>query len=118
MVVGDLHIVGILPFPTEDDAPLFVDTYGMDPGELAFQKLQAVAWGLAEVFERHGFVDGDEPVVGTFLDFWGNFARKRQVENFLTLLVSEADNHPLKILIFAYPASGKFSNLRIRANVV
>jgi len=110
MVVGDLHIVGVLPFPSEDDSPLFVDTYGMESGKLAFQKLQAVAWWLAEVFERHCFVDGDELVVGTFLDFRGDFTRKRQIENFLTLLVCEADNHSSKILLFAYPTSEKFSN--------
>jgi len=51
MVIGDLHMVGILSFPAEDDAPLFIDADGMESGELAFQKLQAVAWGLAKVFE-------------------------------------------------------------------
>lgn len=51
MVVGDLNMVSVLPFPSEDDAPLFVDTDGMESGELAFQKLQVVAWRLAKVFE-------------------------------------------------------------------
>jgi hypothetical protein len=65
MVVGDLHLVGVLSFPTEDDPPLFVDTDGMESGKLAFQKLQAVR-GLTEVFQRHCFVDGDELAVGSF----------------------------------------------------
>ena len=51
MVVGDLNIVSVLPFPSEDDAPLFVDTDGMESGQLTFQKLQVVAWRLAKVFE-------------------------------------------------------------------
>ena len=46
MVVGNLHLVGILAFPTEDDAPLFVDTDGMKSGELSSQKLQVVAGRL------------------------------------------------------------------------
>lgn len=51
MVVGDLNMVSVLPFPLEGDAPLFVDADGMESGELAFQKLQVVAWRLAKVFE-------------------------------------------------------------------
>lgn len=51
MVVGDLNMVSVLPFPSEDDAPLFVDTDGMESGELAFQKLHVVTWRLAKVFE-------------------------------------------------------------------
>ena len=51
MVVGDLNIVSVLPFPSEDDAPLVVYTDGMESGELAFQKFQMVAWRLTKVFE-------------------------------------------------------------------
>ena len=51
MVVGDFNIVSVLPFPSEDDAPLFVYTDGMESGELAFQKFQMVAWRLTKVFE-------------------------------------------------------------------
>ena len=113
MVVGDLHVAGVLPFPSEDDAPLFVDTDGMESGELAFHKLQAVAGGLPKVFEIYRFMDGNELVICTLLDCRGDFARKRQVENFLTLFVSEADNHDQKILKSAYPASENFLYLRI-----
>jgi len=49
MVAGDLHLVGILPFPSEDNAPLLVDTDGMVSSEPAFQRLQAVARWLAKV---------------------------------------------------------------------
>jgi hypothetical protein len=57
MIVGDLHVVGVLAFPLEDDAPLFVDADGMESGEIAFQKLQVIAGRLAKVFERHRLMD-------------------------------------------------------------
>jgi hypothetical protein len=50
-LAGDLNMVGVLPFPAEDDAPLLVDTDGMKSGELALQKLQVIAWRLAKVFK-------------------------------------------------------------------
>ena len=47
MVVGDLNMVSVLPFPSEDDAPLFVDTDGMESGELAFQRKAAIRFRMA-----------------------------------------------------------------------
>jgi hypothetical protein len=78
MVVDDLHVAGVLPFPSEDDSPLFVDADGMESSEVAFQKLQVVAGRLAKVFERYRLMDRNELVIGTLLDTWGYFARKRQ----------------------------------------
>ena len=37
-----LTVLGVLPLPSEDDPPLFVDSDGMESGEFAFQSLQDV----------------------------------------------------------------------------
>ena len=63
-------------------------------------------------------MDGNELVIGSFLNVWGDFTRNRQVENFFTFFVSEGDDHKSKVLVFAYFASGKFLNLRIRSRLV
>ncbi len=63
-------------------------------------------------------MDGNELVIGSFLNVWGDFTRNRQVENFFTFFVSEGDNHKFKVLVFAYFASGKFLNLHIRCRLV
>ena len=76
MVIGDLNFAGVCSFPLEDNAPLFVDADRMESGELTFQKLQMVAWGLAKVFERDGFIDGNEFVISALLNFPGDFARR------------------------------------------
>ena len=89
VVVGDLHVVGIFPFPSENDAPLFVDSNGMKSGELALQKLQVVTGWLTKVFDGFRFMDSNEFMIGTFLDFLGDFTRRRQVENFFALFISE-----------------------------
>ena len=47
MVVGDLNMVSVLPFPSEDDAPLFVDADGMESGALAFQRKAAILIRMA-----------------------------------------------------------------------
>ena len=72
MVVGDFHFVGILAFPAEDDAPLVVDLDRMESVQTAPQRLQAVAGRIAEVFKGFGFMDGDELVIRTLLDFPGD----------------------------------------------
>jgi hypothetical protein len=63
-------------------------------------------------------MDGNELVIGSFLNVRGDFTRNRQVENFLTFFVSEGDDHKFVILIFAYYASRNFLNLRIRSRLV
>ena len=63
-------------------------------------------------------MDGNELVIGSFLNVRGDFTRNRQVENFLTFFVSEGDDHKFKVLVFAYFASGNFLNLRIRSRLV
>jgi hypothetical protein len=52
-------------------------------------------------------MDRNELVIGTLLDIWGHFARKRQFENFLTLFVSETDNHNKQLLKSAYSRKRK-----------
>jgi hypothetical protein len=50
MVVGDFHIVGVLALPAEHDAPLVVDSDGMQAFHATAQRLQAVPRRGAEVF--------------------------------------------------------------------
>ncbi len=48
-----------------------------------------VAGWLTEVFDGFGFLDGNEFMISAFLDFLSDFTRRRQIEKFFALFVSE-----------------------------
>jgi hypothetical protein len=102
MVIGDFHFGGAACFPTEDDAPLLVDADGMEAVQVPAERFKAVSWRITEVIEGFGFMDGDELVIGAFLNFAGKFAGKLQIENLRALFVSQAQNHRRKLLKSAY----------------
>jgi hypothetical protein len=102
MVVGDFHLGGAISFPVENDAPLVIDADGMEAIQLPPESLQAVPWRVAEVIEGVGFMDGDELVIGTFLNFARKFTGELQMKNLFTLFVPEAQNHGGKLLKTAY----------------
>ena len=113
MVIGDFHFACVICLPTENNAPLVVDTNGMVSGEISSQEFQTVSRRIAEVVEGFRRMDRYQLVIRTLLDFLWNFAGKGQIENLLALLVSEAKNHGHKILKFAYNARKQFSKQRI-----
>jgi hypothetical protein len=51
MVVGDHHIVGIISFPSKNDAPLIVDPNGIEAMQFSAQDFQMVSGRIAEIFE-------------------------------------------------------------------
>jgi len=102
MVVGDFHFGGAVSFPAEDDAPLVVDADGMEAFQVPTERFETVPWWVAKVFEGFGFMDGDELVIGAFLNFAGKFAGKLQIENHFARFVSEAQNHRRSLLKSAY----------------
>lgn len=68
VVVCDLHVVGVSVFPTEGDAPLFVDADGVESFEVSGEGFEVVACGMGEVLEFGGEVNGGELDLGTGLD--------------------------------------------------
>ena len=63
MVVGDFHIVSILTFPTENDAPLVVDPDGIKSFQNSTQKLKTVPGWIPQIVEGFGFMDGNKFVI-------------------------------------------------------
>jgi hypothetical protein len=94
MVIGDLDLSGVVSLPAEDNAPLLVDTDGMETFQGSAQDFQAVPWRLAEIFKGFGFVNSDEFVIGPLLNIARELAGIFEVENLPALAVPEAQNHP------------------------
>jgi hypothetical protein len=57
MVIAELDIVRIAVFKPEADPPLFVHRYGMLPGAIAFQGMEAIARRCAKICHVGGSVD-------------------------------------------------------------
>ena len=81
VVVCDFHVVGVCVFPTENDAPLFVDADGVESFEVSGEGFEVVACGVCEVLEFGGEVDGGKLDFGTGLDFTGELAGELAFEN-------------------------------------
>jgi len=81
VVVCDFHVVGVCVFPTENDAPLFVDADGVESFEVSGEGFEVVACGVCEVLELGGEVDGGKLEFGTGLDFTGELAGELAFEN-------------------------------------
>ena len=81
VVIGDFHVVGVSVFPTECNAPLFVDADGVESFEVSGEGFEIVACGIGEVLEFGGEMDGGELDFGTGLDFPGGLAGELTFEN-------------------------------------
>jgi hypothetical protein len=112
MVVGDFHIVGVLALPAEHDAPLVVDSDGMQAFHVTAQGLQAVPRRSAEVFKSFCFMDGDKLVIRPLLDLPRNLTGNNQTENLPGFLISEVANHTRTLRWLAWSAS-KSSQIRV-----
>lgn len=65
MVIDNFHIFGSGGCPSETDAPLVVDAYGMLPGTIPLQSLQVVSGRRPKVIQLDGIINCPEPPFGT-----------------------------------------------------
>ena len=56
MIIDDLDIQGISPFPPENDAPLVVNPNRIKPFSVSPQCLQSVSGGHPEILQLGGFM--------------------------------------------------------------
>jgi len=98
MVVCDFHVVGVSVFPTEDDAPLFVDADGVESFEVSGEGFKVVACGVGEVLEFGCEVDCSELDFGTGLavarELTGEFALKDLSGGFVCKTFDHQDKIP------------------------
>lgn len=65
MVVDNFHIFGSGGCPSETDAPLVVDAYGMLPDTIPLQSLQVVSRWRPKVIQLDGIINRPEPPFST-----------------------------------------------------
>jgi hypothetical protein len=68
VVICDFDVVGIAVFPSEADAPLFVNADAVLSGSISFQCFEVIAWGDAECVECSAGIEGEEFIVRAALD--------------------------------------------------
>lgn len=61
MIIDNFHIFGSGGCPSETDAPLVVDAYGMLPGTIPLQSLQVVSGWLPKVIQLNGIINRPQP---------------------------------------------------------
>lgn len=65
MVVDNFHIFSSGSCPSEADAPLVVDAYGMLPGTIPLQSLQVVSGWRPKVVQLDCIINRSEPPFST-----------------------------------------------------
>ena len=60
MIIADFNVPGVGPGPTEANAPLVVDAYGMLAATISFECFEPVAWRCRQVRKLDGFVELNE----------------------------------------------------------
>ena len=76
MVVRDSHIVCVVILPAQNDAPLPVDSDGMEACEISRECLKIVAERMKKLLEFGGMVDGGQFDFRPDLDITGEFSGK------------------------------------------
>jgi hypothetical protein len=101
MIIYDSDIVGMIAFPSKDNAPLDIDAEAPEAAELARQLLEAIAWWNAEKCEGGSSVDLVQQPLGFCMQGGGEPAR---VARYCTVIdvpsyfVSKAFYHDIYII--------------------
>jgi hypothetical protein len=69
MVVGDFHIGRLPVIPTENQAPLLIDSHAPETLEIAGEGFEAVAGWDSQILQNFGSVNMPEPHKGSLLNF-------------------------------------------------
>lgn len=101
MIINDLDLMGIAFPPSEADAPLIVDTDTVLPFAVAYQLLQAVGRGDAQVVERFRSIQEQEFSQRRPAQRPGEPRLSFAEEDALGLLVAEAADHASMITLRA-----------------
>jgi len=82
MVVGYFHGGTLSVIPTEDQAPLLIDSHAPETFEIAGKGFEPVAWRYPQIREETGCVELAEPQERPLLNFSGKLLRTTAVPNF------------------------------------
>lgn len=92
MIIPDSDIGGALLGPSEDDAPLVIDTDGVVASELSLEGLKSIAWRHGEVMENARAVHLDQLAKGDTCE-GSESAILLCMEEFVGILVGKRLDH-------------------------
>jgi hypothetical protein len=93
MVVRNFHVERILALPAEAKAPLVIDADAVLPGAVAFQGIQVVAIGHAQIIQASGLMQQQQFPPRDTLNLRRQPPREFIIEQFLSFVTGEAANH-------------------------
>ncbi len=96
MVIYDLYLVGVFPFPPKAEAPLVVDANAVLAAAGAFEGFQAIAGREAHDIESVGGIELEELSSGGALDIRRKVTRGGAGKEFFGFRVRKASNHEPK----------------------
>ena len=92
MVVGDLHVFSARSLPSEDDAPLVINSYCMISGQIAAQQMEVVARRHPQIVQLRGRVDQAELGKRYFLNPSRQLPASLLLKNLPGLPITKATN--------------------------
>src|SRR5439155_15386971 len=93
MIVDDLDVMRILPFPAKADAPMIADPDAVSAASAAAQHLQVIPWRNAQVLQRLRPTQHFQLAQGNWLNVRGQTPGGLTVEQSLRLPRLERPDH-------------------------